>query len=153
MPDPKGQKLFVNLGASQTRRRLKGFGHGVRQIQSAGRNRATIIHTATGRHLRELESLFGDVGFSNTETDLSEPIDNLPNLGPASAAWLRDSGIKTITDLDRFGSVGAYRITKQKHPAATLNLLWALEAGLLGKDWRELSEDEKKRLRMELENA
>jgi DNA transformation protein and related proteins len=67
MPDFKGDKLFVNLGASQTRRRLKGFGHGVRKIQSAGRNQAVIIHTATGRHLQELQSLFSDVGFNSVE--------------------------------------------------------------------------------------
>ena len=67
MPDPKGEKLFVNLGASQARRRLKGFGHGVRKVQSVGRNRAVIIHTATGRHLQELESQFTDVGSSRTE--------------------------------------------------------------------------------------
>ena len=35
MPDPKGSHLFVNLGASQTRRRLMGFGHG-RKVQAAG---------------------------------------------------------------------------------------------------------------------
>jgi hypothetical protein len=63
MPDLKGDKLFVNLGATQARRRLKGFGHGVRKVQSAGRNRAVIIHTATGRHLQELENKFADVGF------------------------------------------------------------------------------------------
>src|SRR4029079_45643 len=102
MADPKRQKLVGNLGASQTRKRVKGFGHGVRQVQSAGRNRATIVHTATGRHLRELESLFGDVGFSHTKPILSDPIDNLPNLGPTSAAWLRDAGIRTITDLEQF---------------------------------------------------
>jgi DNA transformation protein len=62
MPDPKGDKLFVNLGASQVRRRLKGFGHGVRKVQTAGRDRAVIIHTATGRHLHELEAKFADVG-------------------------------------------------------------------------------------------
>ena len=33
----------MNLGASQVRRRLKGFGHGVRRIQSAEKNRAVII--------------------------------------------------------------------------------------------------------------
>jgi DNA transformation protein and related proteins len=153
MPDPKGQKLFVNLGASQSRKRVQGFGHGVRRVQSAGRNRATIIHTATGRHLRELETLFADVGFSNTETDLSEPIDNLPNLGPTSAAWLRDAGIKTIADVERFGPVEAYRLAKHKHPEATFHLLWALEAGLLGKDWKELSEGDKKRLKSELEGG
>jgi hypothetical protein len=63
MPELKGDKLYVNLGATQTRRRLKGFGHGVRKVQSAGKNQAVIIHTATGRHLRELENLFADVGF------------------------------------------------------------------------------------------
>ncbi len=150
MPDPKGHHLFVNLGASQARRRLKGFGHGVRKVQSAGRNRAAIIHTATGRHLKELEALFADVGFSNTETDLGEPIDNLPNLGSTTASWLRDAGIRTIVDLERFGPVAAYRLVKQRHPEATLNLLWALEAGLMGMDCRELSEEVKVRLRNEL---
>ena len=67
MADPKGDMLFVNFGASETRRRLKGFGHGVRKVQSAGRNQAVIIHTATGRHLQELESKFADVGFSSSE--------------------------------------------------------------------------------------
>jgi hemoglobin len=67
MADPKGKKLFVNLGASQARRRLTGFGHGVRKVQSAGRNQAVIIHTATGRHLQELENKFADVGYSSAE--------------------------------------------------------------------------------------
>lgn len=150
MPDPKGSLLFVNLGASQARKRLKGFGHGVRKVQSAGRHQAAIIHTATDRHLRELEALFADVGFSNTENDLAQPIDNLPNLGPASVSWLRDVGIRTITDLERFGPVAAYRLVKNRQPAASLNLLWALEAGLLGKDWRELSDEDKSRLKTEL---
>ncbi len=42
MPNPKGSHLFVNVGPSEARRRLKGFGHGVRKIQSAGRNQAVI---------------------------------------------------------------------------------------------------------------
>ncbi len=67
MPDINGQRLYVNLGASQVRRRLKGFGHGVRKIQSAGKNRAVVIHTATGEHLRELEAVFGDVPHSTSE--------------------------------------------------------------------------------------
>jgi hypothetical protein len=146
MPDPKGDKLYVNLGASQTRRRLKGFGHGVRKIQSAGRNQAVIIHTATGRHLDELERKFADVGFSRAENELHEPIDNLPNLGPATAAWLREAGIATISELERLGPAVAYGIVKQRQPKANLNLLWALAAGLQNRDWRELSEDEKARL-------
>ena len=69
MPDPQGEKLLVNLGASQARRRLKGFGHGVRKVQSAGRNQAVVIHTASGRHLQELENKFADVGFTKNEDD------------------------------------------------------------------------------------
>jgi hypothetical protein len=67
MADPKGDRLFVNLSASQVRRRLKGFGHGVRKVHSAGRNQAVIVHTATGRHLAELEAKFADVGFSHRD--------------------------------------------------------------------------------------
>jgi hypothetical protein len=61
MNEIKGQRLYVNLGASQVRKRLRGFGHGVRKIQSAGRNQAVIIHTASGEHLRELQALLADV--------------------------------------------------------------------------------------------
>jgi hypothetical protein len=69
MTDIKGQHLYVNLSASQVRRRLKGFGHGVRKVQSAGKHRAVIIHTATGQHLEELEAVFGDVSDSSSEED------------------------------------------------------------------------------------
>jgi hypothetical protein len=73
MADPKGHRMIVNLSAAQARRRLKGFGHGVRKVQSGGRNQATIIHTAEGKNLRELQALFADVGFSTTAN--TEPPD------------------------------------------------------------------------------
>jgi len=151
MHEPKGQKLYVNLGPSQVRRRMKGFGHGVRQIQSAGRNRAVIIHTATGQHLAELEAQFADVGFSSSADDLGEPIEQLQNLGPKSGQWLREAGITTIAELERLGPVVAYRLVKQRQSNASLNLLWAMAAGLQGKDWRELTEATKMRLRKEAE--
>ena len=153
MPDPKGAYLFVNLGPSQARKRLKGFGHGVRKVQSAGRNQAVIIHTATGRHLEELKAQFADVGCSSTEGDLSEPIENLRNLGPASAAWLREAGIATIADLERVGPVLAYQVVKRTQTNATINLLWALAAGLKNRDWRELTELEQESLRRQVEEA
>jgi DNA transformation protein len=148
MADPKGSLLFVNVGASQARKRLKGFGHGVRKVQSAGRNQAVIIHTATGRHLKELETKFADVGFSADENDLYEPIDNLRNLGPTSAAWLREAGISTIADLERIGPALAYRLVKQQHAQVSVNLLWAMAAGLSNRDWRELTEQERAALRI-----
>ena len=60
MNNPATGKLYVNLSASQTRKRLKGFGHGVKKVQAAGANQAVIIHTATGQHLRELQNLLAD---------------------------------------------------------------------------------------------
>lgn len=75
MADPKNANLFVNVGASQARRRLKGFGHGVCKVRTAGKNKAVIIHTATGQHLRQLEAKFADVGFSETESGIDKPTD------------------------------------------------------------------------------
>lgn len=63
----KGERLYVKLGASQVRRRLKGLGFGVRKVESAGRGEAVIVHTATGEHLRELRSIFQDVLPRDTE--------------------------------------------------------------------------------------
>lgn len=149
MSNPKGSRLFVNVSPSEARRRLKRFGHGVRKIQSAGRNQAVIIHTATGQHLSELQAQFSDVGFASTEGELHEPIENLRNLGSASGTWLREVGITTISELERLGPTLAYRLVKAKQPKASLNLLWALAAGLQDQDWRELSDREKERLRAE----
>jgi DNA transformation protein and related proteins len=61
MTENKGDRLYVSLGASQTRRRLQGHGFGVKKVQAVGRNEAVIIHTATGQHLDELRALFSDV--------------------------------------------------------------------------------------------
>ena len=150
MADPKGDHLFVNLCASQTRKRLKGFGHGVRKVQSAGKNQALVIHTATGQHLSELEKLFADVGFASRESELSEPIENLRNLGSTSAAWLREADIRTIADLRDVGPVFAYMRVKCGKQQVSLNLLWALAAGLKDIDWRELTNEEKQELLAEM---
>jgi DNA transformation protein and related proteins len=80
---------------------------------------------------------------------MSSPIESLPNLGPKSAQWLRDAGITTIAELERLGPVVAYRLVKQSQTKASLNLLWGIAAGLEGKDWRELTEETKARLRTE----
>jgi DNA transformation protein len=81
------------------------------------------------------------------EVDSSGPIESLRNLGPKSGQWLRESGITTIAELERLGPVVAFRLVKQHQPKASLNLLWAMAAGLKGKDWRKLSEEEKEDLK------
>jgi hypothetical protein len=61
MKQYKGARLYVNLGPTQAKRRLKGHGFGVKKVQTAGSHQAVIIHTATGEHLRQLQRLFQDV--------------------------------------------------------------------------------------------
>jgi len=119
-------------------------------VQSDGRNQAVIIHTATGRHLHELQNKFADVGFSGRVSDLSEPIENLRNLGAASGFWLREVGIQTIADLERVGPVLAFQLITQRNPAATLTWLWAMAAGLKGINLQDLPEAQKDRLRHQL---
>lgn len=70
----KRDRLYVKLGASQTRKRLKGHGYGVKKIETAGKGRAVIIHTATGQHRQQLHALFADV----LESDTGEDDENQP---------------------------------------------------------------------------
>jgi hypothetical protein len=72
MTGSSGDHLYVRLSASEVRRRLKGHGFGVRRIESAGKGRAVIIHTATGKHLRQLEAFFQGAIESSSEPHGSE---------------------------------------------------------------------------------
>lgn len=148
MNKPATHQLYVNLSASQTRKRLRGHGFGVRRVEAADRHQAVIFHTATGQHLRELQSLFSDVLTSVTPA-LESPLETLRNLGPASAAWLMEAGIRSAADLRRMGPALAYRKVKQIQPDASLNLLWALAGAIDDRDWRDLTEHDKRRLRLE----
>jgi DNA transformation protein len=75
-----------------------------------------------------------------------QPIESLRNLGPKSGQWLRQVGIDSIVDLKAVGPVLAYRRVKQRQPTVSLNLLWALAAGLQDQDWRQLGHAAKQQL-------
>ena len=79
------------------------------------------------------------------------PIEQLRNLGPTSASWLRACSIATIEELQQLGAGLAFRIVRDRYPTASLNLLWALAAGLENRDWRSLTKEERLRLRQEAE--
>lgn len=66
------QRLLVNLGASQTRRRLKGHGFGVKKIETAGKSQAIITHTATGDHRAALHAFLADVIVDETAEGTSD---------------------------------------------------------------------------------
>lgn len=72
MTSIKGYRLYVNLGASQVRRRLKGVGFGMRKVETAGRGQAVIIHTATGEHRRKLCALLDGLIAPSREDENAE---------------------------------------------------------------------------------
>ena len=70
---------------------------------------------------------------------MSEP-EKLVNIGPKSAAWLRQVGIRTHVQLAEAGALGAFVKIKRAGFRPSLNLLYAREGAILGCHWRELPE-------------
>jgi len=64
----------------------------------------------------------------------------LRNIGPKSAAWLRQVGLRTQEDLTAVGSVDAFMRIKRAGFRPSLNLLYALEGALLDCHWQQLPE-------------
>ena len=65
------------------------------------------------------------------------------NVGPKSAAWLRQVGVRTQDDLVRLGSVEAFMKVKRAGFRPSLNLLYALEGALADCHWADLPEERK----------
>jgi DNA transformation protein and related proteins len=73
------------------------------------------------------------------------------NLGPISAARLREVGIDSPEELRRVGAVEAYIRLKGAHPFdISVVFLYALHGALTDSDWRQLSESTRARLRREV---
>lgn len=66
--------------------------------------------------------------------------DKLRNVGPKSAAWLRQVGIRTQSDLEALGAVASFIKVKRAGFRPSLNLLYALEGALLGCHWQQVPE-------------
>jgi DNA transformation protein len=71
---------------------------------------------------------------------------SLASLGPVSQRWLADAGIRTRAQLERLGSVAAFRKVAAAGHAPTANLLYALEGALLDLRPDRLSEEVKRNL-------
>ncbi len=75
------------------------------------------------------------------------------NVGPKSAAWLRQVGVRTTEDLERVGSVEAFLKVKRAGFRPSLNLLYSMAGALADCHWAELPEDQKQHLLMTLDAA
>ena len=70
----------------------------------------------------------------------------LRNIGPKSAAWLRQTGIRSQEDLEAVGALAAYVRVKRAGFKPSLNLLYALEGAILGCHWQEIPESRRSEL-------
>lgn len=70
----------------------------------------------------------------------------LRNVGPKSAAWLRQVGLHTRADLEAAGPVEAYMRVRRAGFRPSLNLLYALEGALLDCHWQEVPDERRKEL-------
>jgi hypothetical protein len=82
---------------------------------------------------------------------MSSPGDRLRNVGPKSAAWLRQVGIRTPEDLVTHGAVGAFMKVKRAGFRPSLNLLYSLEGALLGCHWQQVPEERRAVMSAEVE--
>jgi hypothetical protein len=73
----------------------------------------------------------------------------LLNIGPKSAAWLRQVGIRTLDDLHRLGPIDAFLKVKRAGFRPSLNLLYALAGAIEGCHWASLSAERKNELVVE----
>ena len=70
----------------------------------------------------------------------------LRNIGPKSAAWLRQVGLRSREDLEASGAVDAFMRVKRAGFKPSLNLLYALEGALLDCHWQDVPEDRRNEL-------
>lgn len=75
------------------------------------------------------------------------------NVGPKSAAWLRQVGVRTQDDLVRLGPVEAFMKVKRAGFRPSLNLLYALAGAIEDCHWADLPEERKNALVLAAESA
>lgn len=83
---------------------------------------------------------------------MSEPV-KLPNIGPKSAAWLRQVGIRSREQLLEVGALGAFVKIKRAGFRPGLNLLYALEGAICDCHWRDVPEARRAQLLAEADAA
>jgi DNA transformation protein len=76
---------------------------------------------------------------------------SLRNIGPKSAAWLRQIGLHSAQALAEVGSVQAFARIKRAGFKPSLNLLYSLEGALMDCHWHDVPESRRQVLLNELE--
>jgi len=79
--------------------------------------------------------------------------EKIRNVGPKSAAWLRQVGVRTQDDLVRLGPVEAFMKVKRAGFRPSLNLLYALAGAIENCHWADLPDERKTALVLAAESA
>lgn len=77
---------------------------------------------------------------------MKEPVEKIRNIGPKSMAWLRQTGVRSLVDLQAVGSLAAFVRIKRAGFRPSLNLLYALEGAILGCHWQEIPDTRRTQL-------
>lgn len=75
------------------------------------------------------------------------PVEQLLNIGPKSANWLKEVGISTLADLQKAGAVLAYKILQHRFKGINILMLYGLYGALNNRHWNSLSREEKDTLK------
>ena len=88
------------------------------------------------------------------ETQTTETLTSLPNIGEVLAEKLAVAGVTDYDDLVSIGSVEAMlKIRDGLDPGACYNMLYAIEGAIRGIRWHNISKDERDRLKREFDHA
>ncbi len=81
----------------------------------------------------------------------NQALSDLKNIGKTVEAKLRTIGITSASDLKNIGAAKAYKRLSELEPSKHLPVcyyLYSLEGAIQNRHWNELSESEKKKLRI-----
>ena len=88
-----------------------------------------------------------------TGDDMSARDIKIRNVGPKSAAWLRQVGVRSVEDLARVGPVEAFLKIKRAGFLPSLNLLYSMAGALADCHWADLPDGRKQELLATLASA
>lgn len=92
------------------------------------------------------------IGKSNRSTKTPATQEKIRNIGPKSAAWLKQVGIKSTADIAGIGAFNAFLKVRRAGFKASLSLIYALAGAEDDCDWRELNPDRKQTLLAQYES-
>lgn len=73
------------------------------------------------------------------------------NIGPRTAAWLRQVGLRTREDLQAVGAAVAFAKVRRAGFKPSLNVLYSLEGALLDCHWQEVPLPRRQQLQAEVQ--